>query len=94
MIRIEASDGATCSAMEITAFMAASSAIIGRLSSDTAARTAAIISASGGRGMNSLAPARMASAAFRASGSTPQATTGARMRSASLAAMRAPMSRL
>ena len=44
--------------------MAASRATIGRSSSATAASTAAISSASGGSGMNSLAPARMASAAL------------------------------
>ena len=48
VIRIEASEGATCSAMLMTAFIAASSAIIGRLSSETAASTAADAIRAGG----------------------------------------------
>ena len=55
---------------------------IGWLSSATAASTAAISSASGGSGMYSLAPARMARTAAAVSVPTPQATTGTWMRSA------------
>ncbi len=64
VIRIEASDAATWSARRMTSSIAGSRTIIGRLSSVTAARTAAISSASGGSGMNSLAiPALIAAAA-------------------------------
>ena len=93
VIRIEASDGATWSARLMTPCIPGSRTTIGFSSSETAARTAAIISASGGSGMNSLAPARIASPAFWASGSTPQATTGTRIRSPSLAAISPAMSR-
>ena len=92
VIRIEASERATWSASMTTAFIDGSAEISGRSSSATAARTAAIRSASGGRGMNSLAPALMAAAASEALASTPQATTGTKMRSASLAAISAAMS--
>ncbi len=92
VIRIEASERATWSASWITCFIDGSAEIIGRSSSATADSTAAIRSASGGRGMNSLAPARMALAASVASASTPQATTGTWMRSFSFAAIRAAMS--
>ena len=61
--------------------------ISSRASSATAAITAAISSASGGSGMYSLAPARMALTAARALVSVPQATTGTWMRSASSAAI-------
>jgi hypothetical protein len=76
----------------MTPSMAGSRTIIGRLSSVTAARTAAISSASGGSGMNSLAPALIAAAARIGSASTPQATTGTRIRSDSLVAIRPAMS--
>jgi hypothetical protein len=92
VIRIEASDGAIWSASLMTTSITGSRAIIGRASSPIAASTAAIRSASAGRGMNSLAPARMASPARWASAPTPQATTGTRMRSASLAAISPAMS--
>ena len=49
--------------------------------------TAAISSGSGGSGMYSLAPAWIAATAARASVPMPQATTGMRMRSASMAAI-------
>jgi hypothetical protein len=93
VIRIEASEPATWSASFITACIDGIAGDHRRSSSLTAASTAAISSASGGRGMNSLAPARMAAAARLGSAATPQATTGTRMRSASLAAIRAAMSR-
>src|SRR5579862_3716377 len=54
-----------------------------RLSSATAASTAAISAASGGSGMYSLAPAWMAATAARASVAVPQATIGTWMCSAS-----------
>ena len=92
VIRMEASEAATWSARVMTSCMDGSRVTSGRSSSDTAASTAAISSASGGSGMNSLAPARMASAALRASPPMPQATTGTRMRSASLAAISPMMS--
>ncbi len=92
VIRIEASDRATWSARVSTVCMAGSEVTSGRSSSDTAARTAAMRSASGGRGMNSLAPARIARAASSGSEPTPQATTGTRILSASLAAIRPAMS--
>jgi hypothetical protein len=62
------------------------------VSSATAASTAAISSGSGGSGMYSLAPAWMAATAARASVSTPQATIGTRMCSASSRAIRSRMS--
>ncbi len=93
VIRIEASEAATWSASAITDCIDGSRTTIGRSSSATAASTAAISSASGGSGMNSLAPARMASAARLGSAPTPHATTGTRIRSASLAAIRPAMSR-
>jgi hypothetical protein len=92
VIRIEASERATWSASCSTAFIDGSAEIIGFSSSATADRTAAISSVSGGRGMNSLAPALMAAAASRASASMPKATTGTVIRSASFAAIRAAMS--
>ena len=92
VIRIEASDGAIWSAMVMTDCIEGSRTTIGRLSSATAASTAAISSASGGRGMNSFAPALIAPAAPAASAATPQATTGTRIRSASLAAISPAMS--
>jgi hypothetical protein len=48
-----------------------------RVSSATAASTAAINSGSGGSGIYSLAPAWMAATAARASVAVPQATIGA-----------------
>ena len=91
---MEASERATWSASWITCFIDGSAEIIGFSSSATADRTAAIRSASGGRGMNSLAPALMAAAASRASASTPKATTGTLIRSASLAWIKLAMSSL
>ena len=90
---MEASERATWSARPITAFIDGSAEIIGFSSSATADSTAAIRSASGGSGMNSLAPALMAAAASRASASTPKATTGTVMRSFSLAEISEAMSR-
>src|SRR6185437_8143576 len=94
VMRIEASLGATWSARPITASIAGSSKIIWWLSSATAARTAAISSGSGGSGRYSLAPARMASTALRASVPMPQATTGVQMRSAESPRTSCPMSHL
>ena len=85
VIKIGASESATCSASCITACMAGSRVTSGRESPLTAASTAAINSMSGGSGINSRAPARMALAAASGEVSTPQATTGVQMRSASFA---------
>src|SRR5689334_452795 len=63
-----------------------------RVSSATAASTAAIMSGSGGSGMYSLAPAWMAATAARASVCTPQATIGTWMCSASSLITRSRMS--
>src|SRR6476646_5428437 len=60
----------------------------------TAASTAAISSGSGGSGMYSLAPARIAATAARASLEMPQATIGTWMCSASSRITRSRMSRL
>ena len=63
VIRTEASEVATCSASRSTLFITGSRKIRALCSSATAASTAAISWASGGRGTYSLAPARMAAAA-------------------------------
>jgi hypothetical protein len=79
---MDASLAAIWSASDSTAVMASSSCTNWWDSSATAANTAAISSASAGRGRYSLAPARMASTARRVSVPMPQATTGVQMRSA------------
>ncbi len=81
VMRTLASDGATCSARRSTGFIAGSRNTRVLVSSETAASTAAISSASGGRGTYSWAPARIALAAAAGSGPMPQAITGTEMRS-------------
>jgi hypothetical protein len=78
-----ASDGAICSAIARVRFMASEPWMTAFGSSAIASSTAAISSSSGGSGMYSLAPARMAAAAVRASQSMPQAMMGTVMRSPS-----------
>jgi hypothetical protein len=76
VIRTEASEPAICCASLHDlghGFVAEDES---RWSSATAASTAAISSGSGGSGMYSLAPARMASTARGIGWSMPQATTG------------------
>src|SRR5690606_37111478 len=92
VMRMEASEPAIWSAMRTTRSMAGSRNRNSELSRATAAMTAAISSASGGRGIYSLAPARMALTAAAALASTPQATTGTAMRSASSPAISPAMS--
>jgi hypothetical protein len=77
----EASLGAIWSARRSTAAIAGSRLTIAWFCSATASSTAAMSCASGGRGMYSLAPARMARTAALASVPMPQATTGTLMRS-------------
>ena len=67
VISTEASDAATCSASLTTVRHACRDRSSRVVSSATAARMAAIRSGSGGSGMNSFAPARMAATAARAS---------------------------
>ena len=81
VISTDASDGAIFSASVMTADIAGSRWMIVWLSSATASRTAAISSASGGKGMYSLAPALMLSTAASAFVPMPQATTGMLIRS-------------
>jgi hypothetical protein len=93
VISTEASERATCSERRTTFSIDGSRQTKLRPSAATASRTAAMRSASGGSGMYSRAPAWIAATAARASVPVPQATTGARMRSASSAATSAATSR-
>ena len=92
VIKTLASEAATWSASLTTLAMAGSRNRKSALSRATAAIIAAISSASGGKGIYSLAPARMALTAAAALASVPQATTGTKMRSFSNPEISAGMS--
>ena len=92
VIRMLASDAATCSARRTAASIAGSRAIMACVSPDAASRMAAIRSGSGGSGRNSRAPSWMARTAWGAPASVPQATMGMLNRSADMARSSAAMS--